>query len=124
MSNLSPQFFLMLCSLFISSNPLYNSVVTAKSTSNNELPALRQESSQTLPNPAIPKDQKQLVMIDPGNGGQDYKYVSSSGLRESNVSLSIAMQVADIMKEKGISTKLTRNGDYMELYLSQICPLS
>jgi N-acetylmuramoyl-L-alanine amidase len=112
MSNLSPQIFLILCSLFISSTPLYNSVVTAKSTSKNELPALRQESSQTLPNLAIPKDQKQLVMIDPGNGGKDYGYVSSSGLRESDVSLSIALQVADILKEKGISTKLTRNGDY------------
>jgi N-acetylmuramoyl-L-alanine amidase len=108
MSNLSPKIWLIFCSLFIFSNPPRIPIATANSSSNQESLVQQKELSR----PDIKKDRKQLVMIDPGNGGKDPGYVASSGLRESDVSLSIALQTADILRQKGINTKLTRNGDY------------
>jgi N-acetylmuramoyl-L-alanine amidase len=108
MSDLSPKIWLIFCSLFVFSTPRYAPIATANSTSNQE--SLIQQKE--LPHPDIKKNQQQLVMIDPGNGGKDSGYVASSGLRESDVSLSIAIQTADILRQKGINTKLTRNADY------------
>jgi N-acetylmuramoyl-L-alanine amidase len=108
MSDLSPKIWLIFCSLFIFSNPPRTPIATANSTSNQESLVQQKELSR----PDIKKDQQQLVMIDPGNGGTDPGYVAASGLRESDVSLSIALQTADILRQKGIDTKLTRNGDY------------
>jgi N-acetylmuramoyl-L-alanine amidase len=108
MSDLSPKVWLIFCSLFIFSNSPHIPIAIANSTSNKE--SLVQQRG--LSRPDIKKDQRQLVMIDPGNGGMDAGYVSSSGLHESDVSLSIALQTADILQQKGIATKLTRNGDY------------
>ncbi len=63
------------------------------------------------------KDQKNrqvavLVMIDPGHGGKDSGAIGVQGLREVDVILPIALQVAAILKKNGIATQLTRDGDY------------
>jgi N-acetylmuramoyl-L-alanine amidase len=111
MSDLSSQLCLIFCSLFIFAPP-YNPIATTKSDSKIEIPALSKEAPSVLPRPNIQKYHQPLVMIDPGNGGKDTGYIGYGGLRESEVSLSIALQTADILQQKGIATKLTRNGDY------------
>jgi N-acetylmuramoyl-L-alanine amidase len=80
-------------------------------------PALEQPSldEETVPLP----DQKNepvkrpvLVMIDPGHGGKDPGAIGMGDLREVDVILPIALQVAEILKKNGIAIQLTRDRDY------------
>jgi N-acetylmuramoyl-L-alanine amidase len=58
------------------------------------------------------KSVKTLVTIDPGHGGKDPGAIGLDGLREVDVILPIALQVAKILQEKGVDTQLTRDSDY------------
>ncbi|GBF82784.1 N-acetylmuramoyl-L-alanine amidase [Aphanothece sacrum] len=51
------------------------------------------------------------VVIDAGHGGQDPGAVGLSGLEEKGVVLSIASEVAKILKKRGIGVIMTRSGD-------------
>ncbi len=51
------------------------------------------------------------VIIDPGHGGKDVGCVGASGLREKDVVLDISRQLAKILLNKGLTTKLTRYDD-------------
>jgi N-acetylmuramoyl-L-alanine amidase len=51
-------------------------------------------------------------MVDPGHGGPDPGAIGLGGLRETNVVLPIAQQVAAILNQQGIQAVLTRTGEY------------
>jgi N-acetylmuramoyl-L-alanine amidase len=57
-------------------------------------------------------DRPVLVMLDPGHGGKDPGAIGMHDLREIDVILPIALQVAAILKKNGVATQLTRDGDY------------
>ncbi len=55
----------------------------------------------------------ETVVIDPGHGGRDTGAVGLSGLREKDLSLSVAQQLAEALKQQlGLRVILTRKGDY------------
>jgi N-acetylmuramoyl-L-alanine amidase len=62
-------------------------------------------------NPPI-TNKRVLVMIDPGHGGKDPGAIGLGGLREVDVILPVALQVAQILRKNGIEVKMTRNSDY------------
>lgn len=51
------------------------------------------------------------VVIDPGHGGEDGGAVSSDGVMESHINLSISCQVNDLLRFAGQRTVLTRSED-------------
>jgi len=53
-----------------------------------------------------------LVVIDPGHGGKDPGALGIGGLREVDVILPIALQVARLLEQQGVQVVLTRNSDY------------
>lgn len=59
---------------------------------------------------AGPKRGVMSVVLDPGHGGSNAG-ASGSGLREKQVTWSLAVQVADRLRAKGIDVQLTRTGD-------------
>jgi N-acetylmuramoyl-L-alanine amidase len=62
--------------------------------------------------PPIRTNQRVLVMLDPGHGGKDPGAIGLEGLREVDVILPVALQVAQILRKNGIEVKMTRNSDY------------
>lgn len=67
----------------------------------------------TAPQPptATVPNERTLVVIDPGHGGNDPGAVGIGGLREKDVVLTISQQVADLLEAQGIQTRMTRTGD-------------
>jgi N-acetylmuramoyl-L-alanine amidase len=61
--------------------------------------------------PRIPKG-RILVMVDPGHGGKDPGAIGLGGLREVDVILPIAQQVASLLEQQGIQAVMTRTSDY------------
>lgn len=54
-----------------------------------------------------------IVVIDPGHGGKDPGATGPRGIHEKNIVLAISKAIAkDINDIPGMTTKLTRNGDY------------
>lgn len=55
----------------------------------------------------------ETVVIDPGHGGRDTGTVGLSGLKEKDLCLSLAKQLAEALeKQLGLRVILTRNGDH------------
>jgi N-acetylmuramoyl-L-alanine amidase len=53
-----------------------------------------------------------LLMIDPGHGGRDPGAIGRIGTREKDITMDIALRMADALSARpGISVKLTRDGD-------------
>lgn len=52
---------------------------------------------------------ERTVIIDPGHGGNDPGAIGPTGLKESEVTLGIALYLEKFLKEAGIPTFLTRN---------------
>jgi N-acetylmuramoyl-L-alanine amidase len=53
------------------------------------------------------------VVLDPGHGGPiDTGAVGSNGLKEKDINLRVSRAVQDLLAERGISSFLTRAGDY------------
>jgi len=52
------------------------------------------------------------VVLDPGHGGTESGAVSSSGLTEAGVNLAVARNAQAALEAQGVSTLLTRTGDY------------
>lgn len=68
---------------------------------------------QARPLPPAPISQdKPLVIIDPGHGGDDPGTIGIDNLEEKNIVLPISLEVAEILEEQGVEVKLTRDSDY------------
>ena len=57
------------------------------------------------------KKRTPLIIIDAGHGGQDGGTVSSSGIVEKDINLSIALKIENLLKLYGFETLMTRNDD-------------
>jgi N-acetylmuramoyl-L-alanine amidase len=56
------------------------------------------------------------VVIDAGHGGKDPGATSSYGYEEKTVNLDVALQIAQILKDRGLRVIMTRNNDtFIEL---------
>ena len=53
------------------------------------------------------------LVIDPGHGGIDAGTIGTDGAKEKDINLSIALILYDFSMVSGISTFLTRDGDYL-----------
>jgi N-acetylmuramoyl-L-alanine amidase len=53
-----------------------------------------------------------VIVLDPGHGGGEPGAVSPSGLAEAGVNLAVARQTQAALEAQGVSTLLTRTGDY------------
>jgi N-acetylmuramoyl-L-alanine amidase len=61
--------------------------------------------------------EENLVVLDPGHGGNDPGAVGQAGLKEKDVNLDVAKRVKEILTSQNIKTELTREGDnYVDLY--------
>lgn len=63
-------------------------------------------------NPPPVRNQRIVVMIDPGHGGKDPGAIGVNRLREVDVILPISKQVAALLEKQGVQVVLTRNADY------------
>jgi N-acetylmuramoyl-L-alanine amidase len=111
MFDLSPKPWLVICGLAAIYAASASPAAYANSVETSPVPeklALAQSVTQI----AQQKDQRPLVMIDPGHGGKDSGAIGFDGLREVDVILPIALRVAKILNEKGVATQLTRDSDY------------
>ena len=54
------------------------------------------------------KQNKYLVVIDPGHGGNDPGAIGIGGIRETDVVLEVSNIVKKLLSEKGVKTRLTR----------------
>lgn len=74
------------------------------------------KSGKTLPAgtpPMLAGERKVVVAIDAGHGGEDPGAKGATGLREKDVTLQVARELADqINRQPGMQAVLTRNGDY------------
>ncbi|MCX5633575.1 MAG: N-acetylmuramoyl-L-alanine amidase [Phycisphaerae bacterium] len=96
--------------------------------------SLEDEIKSKLGKPAIekpasivPKPQKpakkpftnlsgKTVVIDAGHGGKDPGATSTYGYEEKTVNLDVALQIAQILRDKGLKVVMTRNNDeFIEL---------
>ncbi len=57
------------------------------------------------------KQNKFLVVIDPGHGGPDPGAIGIGGIRETDVVLEVSKIVKKILSEKGVKVRLTRKND-------------
>ncbi len=64
------------------------------------------------------KQNKFLVVIDPGHGGPDPGAIGIGGIRETDVVLEVSKIVKNLLSEKGIKVKLTRKNE-VDLDLSR-----
>ncbi|WP_426285391.1 N-acetylmuramoyl-L-alanine amidase [Luteibacter sp. E-22] len=63
--------------------------------------------------PMLASERKVVVAIDAGHGGEDPGARGATGLREKDVTLQVARELADqINRQPGMQAVLTRNGDY------------
>ncbi|HEY4091596.1 MAG TPA: N-acetylmuramoyl-L-alanine amidase [Luteibacter sp.] len=72
-------------------------------------------SGKTIPagTPPMAGSRKVVVAIDAGHGGEDPGARGATGLREKDVTLMVARELADqINRQPGMQAVLTRNGDY------------
>ena len=90
--------------------------LTAK-TSPERASAVRPSPQAAAPRPAPDPSRRPLIVIDPGHGGRDPGAVSSSGLREKDVTLEIARLIRDELVASGrYRVALTRTRDeFIEL---------
>jgi len=59
------------------------------------------------------------VFIDPGHGGEDPGAVGPGGVREADINLAVALELAPVLERAGCEVKLSRTGDYRLVPMSQ-----
>jgi N-acetylmuramoyl-L-alanine amidase len=52
------------------------------------------------------------VVIDPGHGGKDPGARSVLGFYEKDINLSVALEIARLLEQRGLTVKMTRTDDY------------
>ena len=60
--------------------------------------------------PVVPRGRFRVV-IDPGHGGPDPGAVGIDGLRETDVVLDVALQVAQLLQARGVTVSMTRTSE-------------
>ncbi len=60
---------------------------------------------------SVPRGTVPTVLIDPGHGGEDGGAVSSDGVAEKTLNLSIALRLGDMLQSAGVSVAYTREDD-------------
>ena len=68
----------------------------------------KKRNYDSLKLPSI-KQNKFLVVIDPGHGGIDPGAIGISGIKESDIVLDVSRIVKRLLSEKGVKVRLTRN---------------
>lgn len=53
-----------------------------------------------------------VILIDPGHGGEDGGAVSADGTVEKDINLDISLPLADMLRVNGYTVRLTRDSDY------------
>ena len=71
---------------------------------------VRKRNFEFLRLPEI-KRNKFYVVIDPGHGGPDPGAIGIGGLRESEVVLDVSKRVKNLLNEKGVNVRMTRNNE-------------
>jgi len=76
--------------------------------SNKKLLDTRKRNNEFLRLPDIKKNNF-YVVIDPGHGGPDPGAIGIGGLREAEVVLDVSKRVKNLLIEKGVNVRMTRN---------------
>ena len=72
----------------------------------------RQAAVVSVSSKKVPKGQeKGVIVIDAGHGGEDGGAQSSSGILEKDINLSIALKLADLFRSSGYTVVMTRETD-------------
>ena len=79
-----------------------------KSNKNSSYLKKRVHEYLQLPNV---KQNKFLVVIDPGHGGPDPGAIGIGGIRETDVVLEVSKIVKDLLSDKGVKVRLTRRNE-------------
>ena len=77
--------------------------------------AMRTYAPLPTPAPSPPRRPHRLsgiVVIDPGHGGKDPGARSILGFYEKGINLSVALDVARLLEQRGLRVKMTRTDDY------------
>ena len=69
------------------------------------------QSAQSASPAAPPRQQRVMVMIDPGHGGADPGAVGIGGLQEKGVVMAVSQHVATLLQQQGIMVQMTRQDD-------------
>lgn len=76
--------------------------------------SLAGKASPKTPNKTTPKTssaKQPVVIIDAGHGGYDAGAIGKKGTKEKDVTLSVALKVGEILKNKGVNVIYTRTSD-------------
>ena len=89
---------------------------TSSSTPKTGTPAAastRKAAPRPAAAPAPPADATpaRVVVIDAGHGGRDPGKIATNGLREKNVTLAVALKLANLLRDRGFEVHLTRARD-------------
>jgi len=77
---------------------------------NQKLISKKKSNFDYLKLPEVKQD-KFLVVIDPGHGGPDPGAIGIGGIRETDVVLEVSKIVKDLLSEKGVKAVLTRKNE-------------
>jgi N-acetylmuramoyl-L-alanine amidase len=70
------------------------------------------------PSPTLsPVNGRRVVVIDPGHGGTDPGAIGIGGLRETNITLPISLEVMRLLQQQGLQVYLTRSDESREVDL-------
>ncbi len=58
------------------------------------------------------EEEKKIIVLDPGHGGEDPGAVGRLGTKEKDIVLKIARETRDLLVDRGYQVFLTRDGDY------------
>ena len=96
----------------VASQPVTSQPVTSQPNPPINPPPIRVPPNQVPgPIPGQAPIGRVVVVVDPGHGGPDPGAVGIGGLREKDIVLSIAFQVASVLQQRGIQVVITRPDD-------------
>jgi N-acetylmuramoyl-L-alanine amidase len=75
-------------------------------------------NTSSFPQPTLPRPNgRRVVVIDPGHGGTDPGAIGIGGLRETNITLPISLEVTRLLQQQGLQVYLTRADESREVDL-------
>ncbi|WP_404786012.1 N-acetylmuramoyl-L-alanine amidase [Altericista sp. CCNU0014] len=71
-----------------------------------------------FPQPNLPRPNgRRVVVIDPGHGGSDPGAIGIGGLRETDITLAMSLEVVRLLQQQGLQVYLTRSDESREVDL-------